>query len=118
MFKITLNKVYLTKGDTARFSISLVDLPGVNQEYELSEEDDIYFILTTTPDIIAIEDLDKENSCVFYKRGMNITIEPEDTQSLEEGLYYYQVRVILNESGDLNTIIEPEEFHLTPTKEW
>lgn len=118
MFKISLNKIYLTKGDTARFTISLVDLPGVKQDYELSETDSIYFIVTKTPDIVDINSLDDNNSCIFYKQGVSIILEPEDTKDLEEGVYYYQVRVILGESGDLNTIIEPEEFHITPIRGW
>lgn len=118
MFKITLNKIYLTKGDTARFTISLVDLPGVNQEYKLSDEDDVYFIVSRTPEVVDISDIDNPNECIFYKKGISIVIDPEDTKNLEEGIYYYQVRVVLNESGDLNTIIEPEEFHVTPIKGW
>lgn len=118
MFKITLNKIYLTKGDTARFTISLVNLPGVNQEYELSDKDDVYFIVSRSPDVVDITTIDNEGSCIFYKKGISIVIDPNDTKDLDEGVYYYQVRVILGESGDLNTIIEPEEFHITPVKGW
>lgn len=118
MFKITLNKIYLTRGDTARFTISLVNIPGINQDYVLSDEDDVYFIVSETPDVVDISNIDNEGSCIFYKKGIHVIIEPEDTKTLEEGLYYYHVRVILNESGDLNTIIEPEEFHITPEKGW
>lgn len=118
MFKITLNKVYLTKGDTARFSISLTDCPGVQQDYILSDEDDVYFIVSKTPDIIDITNLENDSNLIFYKKGTSIIIDPEDTKNLEEGIYFYQVRVLLKESGDLNTIIEPEEFHITPIKGW
>lgn len=118
MFKITLNKIYLTRGDTARFTISLVQVPDLPLDYELSDKDDIYFIVSETPDVVDISTLDNEGSCIFYKKGVSIVIDPEDTKDLEEGVYYYQVRVLLNESGDLNTIIEPEEFHITPVKGW
>ena len=114
MLKIALNKVYLTKGDTARFDITLAMIPGVSCDYELNDEDQVYFIVTKCPKIIPIESLDTSASCVFYKKGRTVIINPEDTQDLEDGLYYYQVRVILRESGDLNTIIEPEDFYITP----
>ena len=118
MFKIALNKIYITKGDTARFTISLVNLPGVHQDYELSDKDDIYFIVSKSNDIVDINTIEEKDSCVFYKKGLSIVIEPEDTKNLEVGDYYYQVRVVLGESGDINTIIEPEEFHITPVKGW
>ena len=118
MFKISLNKIYLTKGDTARFTISIADIPGVTQDYELSEKDDVYFIVSRTPEIIDIDNITEDPSLIFYKKGTSIIIDSTDTQSLDEGIYYYQVRVVLYESGDLNTIIEPEEFHLTPTRGW
>lgn len=118
MFKVTMNKVYLTKGDTARFTISLINIPGVSQDYELSDSDDVYFILTRSPEVVDIATIDDENSCIFYKKGVDVILESEDTKDLDEGTYYYQVRVILNESGDLNTIIEPTEFYITPVKGW
>lgn len=118
MFKITLNKIYLTKGDTARFIISLVNIPGAEQSYELSDKDEVYFIVSRSPKIVDISNIDDSEYCIFYKKGVSIVIEPEDTKDLDEGTYYYQVRVVLGESGDLNTIIEPEEFHITPVNVW
>ena len=117
-FKIALNKIYMTKGDTARFNISLDDIFEKEQPYELSEKDEVYFIVTHTPKILSVDNLDSNPSCIFYKKGISIKIDPVDTEHLSEGIYYYQVRVILGESGDLNTIIEPEEFYLTPVTGW
>lgn len=117
-FKIAANKVYLTVGDTARFSISLIDLPENLQNYTLSDKDKVYFIVTDSPKIVNLSELEDTSSCIFYKTGINILISPEDTMNLDTGEYYYQVRVILSESGDLNTIIEPTEFYLTPIKGW
>lgn len=108
----------MTKGDTARFTIQLVDLSGDKSAYQLSDKDEVYFIMTKYPIIVDIQDLDKEDSCIFYKKGHPIIITPQDMKSLDIGLYYYQVRVLLYDSGDLNTIIEPEEFHVTPIKGW
>lgn len=118
MFKIALNKIYLTRGDTARFSIGLVNLPGVTQDYELSDEDEVYFIVTETPVVVDIDDIEVDPSkYVFYKKGIDITIEPEDTEDLERDDYFYQVRVILGKAyGDVETIIEPTEFFITPVK--
>lgn len=118
MFRIALNKIYLTRGDTARFSIELMNSPETLQDYVLSDKDEIYFIVTKVPCIIGIDDIDTNALCLFYKKGVNIVLNPEDTENLEEGIYYYQVRVILHTSGDLNTIIEPEEFHITPVRGW
>lgn len=118
MLKIVSNRVYLTKGDTAKFDIVLDDSPGMNQEYVLSDADKVYFIVTRDPVTIDIDELDTPSSCIFYKTGRSITIEPEDTENLEYGTYYYHVRVILAEGGYLNTIIEPEDFILTPDRNW
>ena len=118
LFKIALNKVYLTKGDTVRFDIGLAEIPGVSLDYELSDRDRVYFIVTKYPEIVDIEDLENPDSCVFYKTGTSITLNPEDTKDLEDGSYYYQVRAVLGISGDLNTLIEPSDFILTPDKDW
>lgn len=118
MFKIALNRIHMSRGDNARFSITLEYDDKDNQVYELSEKDQVYFIVTDIPKIISLDSLDSDPSCLFYKTGVSILLEPEDTLHLDEGVYYYQVRVVLGESGDLNTIIEPEEFILTPVKGW
>lgn len=118
MFKVTMNKIYLTRGDTARFSIGLINIPGVQQDYELSDTDKIYFIVTEIPEIVDINDLDLDDSkYIFYKEGIDIVLDPSDTMDLEKDTYYYQVRVILGSIyGDIETIIEPTEFFITPIK--
>lgn len=115
MFKIALNEIYLTKGDTARFSISIDS--NSNEGYTLTEEDKVYFIVTKRPDIVPIENLDNNpDSYVFYKSGIDVVIEPEDTQNLDREVYYYQVRVVLSQNNDVNTLIEPQELYLTPRR--
>lgn len=115
MFKIALNEIYLTKGDTARFSISIDS--NSNEGYTLTEEDKVYFIVTKRPDIVPIESLDNNpDSYVFYKSGIDVVIEPEDTQNLDREVYYYQVRVVLSQNNDVNTLIEPQELYLTPRR--
>lgn len=121
MFTIALNKIYLSKGDTARFTISLassIHIAGFAKstpsDYVLSNEDDIYFIVTHCPEVVDLDDLETSENCVFYKKGVDIFITPEDTEDLGEKMYYYQVRVKLKGIGDIHTIIEPEELYLTP----
>lgn len=113
MFRVSLNNIYLTRGDTARFNIELVSIKD-KSEYELSDADEVYFIVTPDKTVLPLEDIDRKDRCLFYKQGTEIKIEPEDTKDLEEGTYYYHVRVVLGESGDLNTIIEPSDFNITP----
>lgn len=113
MFKVSLGKIYLTQGDTARFNISL----PADSEYQLTEDDQVYFIVTNDDTIVDIDDIiNGEASCLFYKEGLEIVLNPEDTESLERGTYYYQVRVVLAQGGDINTIIEPQEFNITPLR--
>lgn len=114
MIRIAYNKIYMTRGDTARFTISLEEY---QQAYELTDKDQIYFIVTEDRRVIDIEDLSTPGSCIFYKEGKEVIISPEDTKELECKNYYYHVRVILAESGDLNTIIEPEILCITPENE-
>lgn len=114
MFKIALNKMYLTRGDTARFSITL-DEKYPNDDYVLSDKDKVYFIVTEFPEIVDIEDLGVDpTKYIFYKEGLEVIINPEDTMDLEDDTYYYQVRAILNLGGDVNTLIEPQDLFLTP----
>lgn len=109
LFKIALNKIYLTQGDTARISIGIVD-----DLYRLQDDDLVYFIVTRGKEVIELDELGYSPYVAFFKRGKNITIYPEDTEDLEDGTYYYHVRVKIGGVGDLNTILGPEAFILEP----
>lgn len=111
-FKITMNKIYLTRGDTARFSITLEDA----KSYTFTELDKVYFIVTKCNTVLDIDSLDTNPDCLFYKIGTSVVLESTDTKDLSEGTYYYHVRVLLSISGDLNTIIEPTEFIISPRR--
>lgn len=107
MFKIVHNKIYMTRGDTVRFDIELGNL-----QYHMSK---IYFIVTSTPTIVDIRNIDEHpEDYLFYREGTDIEITPDDTLLLEKDTYYYQIRAIVGESEDINTLVEPESLILTP----
>lgn len=94
-------KIILTRGDTASMLIQIVDLDG--KKYEIEENDVITMTLRKTPNSqVAMQKVADEN---HY-----IVIAPEDTSSLNTGLYVYDVQL---RSGDnIYTIVPMSYFEL------
>lgn len=106
MFQIEDNSISLTRGDTARIDISVVDAEG--QKYELLEGDKLLFTVKSSVN-------DKE--ALIQKEGEIITILPADTEGLEYGKYVYDVQLTLAE-GTVNTIIPPSTFKVMSEVSW
>ena len=96
--------VHLTRGDTARFSVSINnDTSG--SEYEMSTGDVLKLtvkktVRDTTPCIQKV-----------IEGSNNIHISPEDTNDLEFGKYLYDVE-LNTEGGDVYTVIGPTTFEI------
>lgn len=97
MFKIQNNIIYITRGDTGIFDISILD--SNKQEYILKENDTLTF--TVKEDTVTVDIL-------IQKTGKKITIEPNDTANLLYGDYIYDVQLI--HDGIVDTIITPNKF--------
>lgn len=98
MYKIDkeTNTFYLTRGDSAPFSIGIFDKYG--NPYEPEEGDRVDF--TVKP----IDNL--EGAPVIKKQGTTIKLVHEDTKNLPFGAYVYDVQITYA-NGDRDTVISP-----------
>lgn len=105
MLRIKGKTIYLTRGDTAMFTITIYYPGSSNQEYTVQDGDVVYFTVRS--------EAKKNNASDFLiqKRMVEggITIEPEDTEGLEYGEYLYDVE-ITTAGGVVNTIITASPF--------
>lgn len=102
MFRIFKNKIFLTRGDSAIFTLSITENDG--NEYTPQDGDEITFTVkanTETRDILIQKDASSGK----------IEIQPEDTENLEYGSYVYDVQ-LKKADGYVDTIITPHEFKL------
>lgn len=77
------NNVTLTRGDSAKFTLSLTDSEGESYDYS---NDEVKF---------GVKRSAFDASCVLEKDVIDgvITLEPADTESMEFGDYLYSIEV-------------------------
>ena len=89
------NIIKMNRGDTYEFNLTIDDEGSENGKYLLQGNDAVYFGLmepnsafeqSIVKKIYTEEDRDKDGN-IF------ITIEPEDTEHLLPGVYYYSVKL-------------------------
>ena len=96
--------IKLTRGDTARLTVPIINLAN-NGEYTMESGDILYFTVKKTA---------KDTDFLFQKSvtGSNsIHIRPEDTAALSFGKYKYDVQ-LTTATGDVYTVIEPSTFEV------
>lgn len=104
MLYIDDKTIKLTRGDTARLTVPIVNLAN-NGEYTMESGDILYFTVKKTA---------KDSDFLFQKSvtGSNsIHISPEDTADLSFGKYKYDVQ-LTTATGDVYTVIEPSTFEV------
>ena len=97
------NIIKMNRGDTYEFNLTIDDEGSENGKYILQGNDTVYFGLmepnsafeqSLVKKIYTEEDCDKDGN-IF------ITIEPEDTEHLLPGAYYYSVKLeVDHENGE------------------
>lgn len=97
------NIIKMNRGDTYEFNLTIDDEGSENGKYLLQGNDTVYFGLmepnsafeqSLVKKIYTEEDRDKDGN-IF------ITIEPEDTEHLLPGVYYYSVKLeVDHENGE------------------
>lgn len=97
------NIIKMNRGDTYEFNLTIDDEGSENGKYLLQGNDAVYFGLmepnsafeqSLVKKIYTEEDRDKDGN-IF------ITIEPEDTEHLLPGVYYYSVKLeVDHENGE------------------
>lgn len=104
MLYIDDKTIKLTRGDTARLTVPIINLAD-NGEYTMESGDILYFTVKKTA---------KDTDFLFQKSvtGSNsIHIKPEDTANLSFGKYKYDVQ-LTTATGDVYTVIEPSTFEV------
>ena len=97
----TTGNMYLTRGDTAQFTITPKNSDGT--VYELQEGDRVEFtVKKKTSDSVAI----------ISKAGLNVEIVPQDTCEMRYGAYKYDVQLTFAD-GRVDTFIGPCGFVIT-----
>ena len=97
------NIIKMNRGDTYEFNLTIDDEGSENGKYLLQGNDTVYFGLmepnsafeqSLVKKVYTEEDRDKDGN-IF------ITIEPEDTEHLLPGVYYYSVKLeVDHENGE------------------
>ena len=97
------NIIKMNRGDTYEFNLTIDDEGSENGKYLLQGNDTVYFGImepnsafeqSLVKKIYTEEDRDKDGN-IF------ITIEPEDTEHLLPGVYYYSVKLeVDHENGE------------------
>ena len=97
------NIIKMNRGDTYEFNLTIDDEGSENGKYILQGNDAVYFGLmepnsafeqSLVKKVYTEEDRDKDGN-IF------ITIEPEDTEHLLPGVYYYSVKLeVDHENGE------------------
>lgn len=97
--------IKLTRGDTAKLTVTILDVlnQNGNSEYEVASTDRL---------IMTVKKSVNDKPYIIKKevQGSNVIhIKPEDTEKLQFGDYVYDVQ-LLTSSNDVYTIIEPSPF--------
>lgn len=104
MLKITSDKVYLTRGDTADILINIYDAD--KQAYELQPGDSLIFTLKAN---CVTDNYFIQKEC---SSDSKIHLLPDDTNTLSYGTYYFDVQ-LTTALGQVYTVIPPHEFILS-----
>ena len=107
MFKIKKTSITLTRGDTLKAQISIMDSNG--NPYEVQEGDHIRFAMKKSY-------TDSDNAVLINKEIPNdtlvLTLVPEDTKQLSYGTYVYDIQ-LTTAAGDVDTFIANAQLTLT-----
>lgn len=97
----TTGTMYLTRGDTAQFTITPKRSDGT--VYELQEGDVVEF---------TVKKKTSDSAAVISKVGLDVEIAPQDTCELRYGVYKYDVQLTFAD-GRVDTFIGPCDFAIT-----
>lgn len=101
MLKITEDKIYLTRGDTADIIVKIYDQD--KEEYHLQEGDVLVFTMKSnceTTDAIITRDCSTDSIIHLF---------PDDTNGLAYGTYYFDVQ-LTTAFEQVYTVIPPHEI--------
>ena len=104
MFEITpYNKIALTKGDTATFSVSMVKDDG--KDYKPLTRDRLTLSVKGDNGVIIVKDAELIGDTFTF------VLTPSDTAELNADLYEYDIQ-LTTAAGNVYTIIKPSIFEI------
>lgn len=105
MLKINGTTITLTRGDTLRASLEILDAEG--NTYTPSSGDTIRF---------AMKKSYSDSECLIEKQIPNdtllLSLDPEDTKDLAFGSYVYDIEITF-ESGAVDTFVDKATFRIS-----
>lgn len=105
MLNVIGNDIFLTRGDTARFTVTLINVCD-DKVYTPSSDD--LFRFTVKKDA-------HDKQIIFQKVSQGnpaFHIVPEDTKELDFRKYVYDIELTTS-SGDVYTVVDYSEFNVT-----
>lgn len=100
MLKVRHNKIFMTRGDTVSLKVDLVDYDG--DPYTLQDGDKAIFRLkkcACDSKLLVEKDLEIDENNQLY-----LMIDPEDTENLKFGIYYYEIEVVTSDDYHFTVI--------------
>lgn len=116
MYQLTDEQmIYLSRGDSCSFTLSILNGNKlVHEYYTIEQGDKIYFAImepnqkfenALVKKVFTYDDIDENGNIV-------IQINPQDTEFLKEGVYYYMIKFTSNNDSNVETIIEKTRFFI------
>lgn len=99
MLKVEYGDIFLTRGDSASFSVCVTQPDGA--EYRLEPGDAMVFTVKRSTD---------DARHVIQKDGPLFSIDPEDTNGLDYGEYQYDVQLTRARGNRVSTVLGPHRF--------
>lgn len=109
--------IRMSRGDSVEFPVTIYDGTSVNRvKYDLAAEDELYFGLMEPN--MRFEDALIRKKCDYRytneEGDIMIYLDPQDTEYLLPGLYYYQIKVRIydpyRDDYMVNTILPKTQF--------
>lgn len=109
--------IRMSRGDSVEFPVTIYDGTSVNRvKYDLAPEDELYFGLMEPN--MRFEDALIRKKCDYRftneEGDIMIYLDPQDTEYLLPGLYYYQIKVRIydpyRDDYMVNTILPKTQF--------
>ena len=113
MITINNNIITMTKGDSVSFTLPLLIEKEIDTEsVDLSDIEKIEFniIAPFQPSDFAYIKKEYTPNSVDEYGNLNVSLSPEDTEDLDTGKYYYEVKLVGN--NEINTIIPRRLFYI------
>ena len=113
MITINNNIITMTKGDSVSFTLPLLIGKEINTEpVDLSNVEKIEFniIAPFQQSDFALVKIEYVPNNVDEYGNLNVSLSSEDTEDLDTGKYYYEVKLVGN--NEINTIIPRRLFYI------